>query len=308
MQFLLGISFIGILGTILGIKLMIRLRKRNKSMFTVILVGLIGIMSIGLYSGVTIRAYNIQRDSNDSRDEIKIVLITDLHSCSHGKNQSKLLKDIKEQAPDLILMSGDIVDDEAPILGTKELLEGLKNTVPIYYVTGNHEYFTGHIESVKNFMKKYGVNVLEEDYLVEEIKGQSLVIAGISDPKKWELTRQTGSFYQAYNKLEEGVKKEKGYKILLSHRPEFVDLYERGTYDLVVSGHAHGGQVRIPGILNGLYAPNQGAFPKYAGGMYHLSDTTNLVVSRGLSLNWRLPRVFNPPELIVITLEGNNEK
>lgn len=284
---------------------MMKLRKSRRYMFTVILVGLIGLMVVALYSGITIKNYNIKVEN--MKDQIKIVLITDLHSHSYNKNQKKLLRYIHEEQPDLILMSGDIIDDKAPVRGTKELLEGLQNTVPIYYVTGNHEYFTQQIESVKKFMKRYGVRVLEETYHKVEVKGQPLVIAGISDPKKWELTKPTGSFTQAYNQLEKAVKKQDGYKILLSHRPEFVDLFKSGTYNLIVSGHAHGGQVRIPGIVNGLYAPNQGAFPKYAGGMYELGDETRLVVSRGLSINWRLPRIFNPPELVVITLEGNSK-
>ena len=94
------------------------------------------------------------------------------------------------------------------------------------------------------------------------------------------------------------------YKILIAHRPERIEDYKQYSFDLVLSGHAHGGQVRIPGIMNGLYAPHQGLFPKYAGGMYTHDNLTH-IVSRGLSVNSRLPRIFNPPELVIISIESN---
>lgn len=92
---------------------------------------------------------------------------------------------------------------------------------------------------------------------------------------------------------------------MLSHRPERIESYKKYNFDLVLSGHAHGGQVRIPFLLNGLYAPNQGLFPKYAGGLY-THNNLNHVVSRGLSYNPKLPRIFNPPEIVIVELRGSN--
>jgi predicted MPP superfamily phosphohydrolase len=94
------------------------------------------------------------------------------------------------------------------------------------------------------------------------------------------------------------------YKILIAHRPEMIENYKKYSFDLVLSGHTHGGQVRIPLIINGLYAPGQGVFPKYAGGIYTHGNLTH-VISRGLSVNPRLPRIFNPPELVIIIIESN---
>ena len=93
------------------------------------------------------------------------------------------------------------------------------------------------------------------------------------------------------------------FKILLAHRPELIELYKKFSFDLVLSGHSHGGQMRVPFILNGLYAPNQGLFPKYAGGSYKHNSMIH-IVSRGASFNPRLPRVFNPPEIVIIDIKG----
>jgi predicted MPP superfamily phosphohydrolase len=101
-----------------------------------------------------------------------------------------------------------------------------------------------------------------------------------------------------------GLDDIKRYKILMAHRPENIETYSKYSFDLVVSGHTHGGQVRIPYIMNGLYAPNQGFFPKYSGGLYHQKNLT-LIISRGLSVNPKIPRIFNPPELVVIVIESN---
>ena len=93
------------------------------------------------------------------------------------------------------------------------------------------------------------------------------------------------------------------YKILIAHRPENIETYKKYSFDLVLSGHTHGGQIRIPGIVNGLYAPNQGIFPKYAGGFYIHGHLTH-IISRGLSKKFMLPRPGNPPELVIITIES----
>ena len=304
MSFLIGLCIVTVLIGIAVLYGLVKLKSVNKLIFYLVLGGLAIIVILGLYNGLVIRKYQVSTHKFKLEQPIKIALLTDLHSYNYGKEQEKLLEKLNEQEPDLILLRGDIVDDEEPIKGVTYLLEGLQNTVPIYYVTGNHEYWTGEIEQIKTFLESYGVIVLEEDYRVEMIKGMPIIIAGISDPDKWRgLYSETG-FELAYVELEEKVVKERGYKILLSHRPEFVDLYSRGEYDLVVSGHAHGGQVRVPGLINGLYAPGQGGFPKYAGGSYKLLNGSNLIVSRGLSINRRLPRIFNPPELVMVEING----
>ena len=263
---------------------------------------LIGLSAIGLtlYNGLIVRDYHIQLPSIEEGEQIKVVVLTDLHSFKYGKYQQRLLKQIKKQKPDLIMLVGDIVDDHRPIEGTKLLLEGLKGTVPMFYVTGNHEENIKQLPRVKHFLRSYGVTVLEETYEKVRVGDTSLIIAGMSDP----YTKYP--FIEAFYKLSDAIQKEEGVKILLSHRPEYAPVYEKGGYDLVLSGHAHGGQVRIPYLLNGLYAPGQGFFPRYAGGEYKLKSDTHFIVSRGLAIYPTLPRVFNPPEILAITLSGQN--
>lgn len=263
---------------------------------------LLGLSAIGLtlYNGLVVRNYPIQLPSIEEGEQIKIVVLTDLHSFKYGKHQQRLLKQIKKQKPDLIMLVGDIVDDHRPIDGTKLLLEGLKDTVPIFYVTGNHEENINQLPSVKRFLRSYGVTVLEGAYAKIRVGDTPLIIAGMSDPyNKYP-------FVEGFYKLSDDVQQEEGVKILLSHRPEYAPVYEKGGYDLVLSGHAHGGQVRIPYLLNGLYAPGQGFFPKYAGGYYELKEDTHFIVSRGLAIYPTLPRIFNPPEILSITLSGQN--
>ena len=261
---------------------------------------LIGLSAIGIifYNGLVVRQYPIQIPNMEKGQEVKIVVLTDLHSFKYGRRQERLLKQIKKQKPDLIMLVGDIVDDYRPVEGVKLLLEGLKDTVPMFYVTGNHEENIKGLSKVKTLLRSYGVIVLEEEYVKVMIDQTPIIVSGMSDP--YSRYPFTESFY----KLAKAVKEETGVKIFLSHRPEYAPLYEKGGYDLVLSGHAHGGQVRIPYLLNGLYAPGQGLFPKYAGGYYKLGGNTNFIVSRGLAIYPSLPRVFNPPEILSITLLG----
>jgi predicted MPP superfamily phosphohydrolase len=215
-----------------------------------------------------------------------------------------LINKIKEHEPDLILLSGDIVDDVTPIIGTELLLSGIFNIAPIYYVTGNHEYWSNDIQMIREKLKSYGVIVLSDNYASLELNGNEIIIAGIEDTDKklYESPEydQITNMQKAFTKLNEISL----FKILIAHRPENIESYCNYSFDLIVSGHTHGGQVRIPYLINGLYAPNQGFFPRYAGGIYKHGTLTH-IISRGLSINPRLPRIFNPPELVVIYVESN---
>ena len=132
-----------------------------------------------------------------------------------------------------------------------------------------------------------------------------LIFASLDDPYIELIDDDDRSWEQMMHDAFDGLDDVPGYRILLAHRPERFRTYQRFGFDLVLSGHSHGGQVRIPFILNGLYAPDQGWFPKYAGGVYRHGNMTH-VVSRGLSYNEKLPRIFNPPEVVVIDIYGDS--
>ena len=232
---------------------------------------------------------------------VRIVLITDLHSCSYGKGQRELIDAIHAQKPDIILLGGDICDDKLPHRNTELVLRAIADKYPCYYVTGNHEYWSREIEKILKIFESYNVPVLEGSFDTIDVRGQKLNICGISDP---DILKYTDKNYSITEQLKDAaVASENGnYSILLAHRPELIDSYLNYDFDLILAGHAHGGQWRLPGIINGLFAPNQGFFPRYAGGKYRFDDSY-MIVSRGLAReSTRIPRIFNRPELVVIDL------
>jgi len=252
---------------------------------------------------ISTKTYQVETARLEEHKSIKIVLISDLHSTIYGKDQSILINKVKDVNPDLIMLTGDIFDDVVPMTGTKLFLSGISGVAPVFYVTGNHEYMSRNMEKIREELVSHGVIILSDTYTIIEIKNTEIIIAGIDDPykKKYEAPNynQNESMEKAFRELDE----IRLYKILIAHRPERIEIYKKYSFDLVLSGHAHGGQVIIPNIINGLYAPNQGVFPKYAGGIYTHGKLTH-IVSRGLSVNPWFPRIFNPPELVIVIIES----
>lgn len=275
--------------------------KRKKSFLRIflyaiaVLVVFIAVIAfIAFYKGLVVRTYQITSSKLTNTEPIRVVVLADLHSYPHGGDQQPLIQKVKNAKPDIIMMVGDIADDVAPIRGVVMLMEGIHDIAPCYYVTGNHEIWGNRDEAVRTF-REYGVTVLEGEGDSITIKGQLIQILGIDDP---EYTPQKG-----YNEILLPISdfNRDVFTILLSHRPEPINTFSKYGFDLVLSGHTHGGQVRIPFLYNGLYAPNQGWYPPYAGGRYQVLDTV-LIVSRGLSYYADLPRIFNPPEVVVVEL------
>jgi predicted MPP superfamily phosphohydrolase len=255
-------------------------------------------------ASISTQTYTVNTSLLEEQSVIKIVLISDLHSTIFGKDQSVLIDMVREIAPDLIILSGDIIDDVVPVTGTRLLLSGISGVAPIYYVTGNHEYRSHNIKEIREELVSYGVIILSDSYVKIEINNNEIIIAGIEDPdKKFYETpayNQDDSMEEAFRELDNVPL----YKILIAHRPERIESYKRYSFDLILSGHTHGGQIRFPPLINGLYAPHQGFFPKYSGGIYTHGNLKH-IVSRGLSVTPWLPRIFNPPELVVVILESD---
>lgn len=276
------------------------MKNKTKHKYKIFFIIILLILSFcAFYNGLTIREYELY--SEKISKPVSIVLITDLHSHIYGHNQQDLIDLAKKQKPDLILLAGDIADDGVPIEGTELFLDGVKDVCPVYYVTGNHEYWSNDINNIREIIQSYDVKILSDEYSDVFINGNALIIAGIDDPAKKDYGddnySQETSMQKAFLPLQEIT----GYRILMAHRPERIETYLPFNFDLVVSGHSHGGQVRIPFLVNGLWAPDQGKFPKYAGGMYTHGQLKH-IVSRGISYSPKLPRVFNPPEIVVIHL------
>jgi len=288
---------------------------KKKVLLAILIVFLVSLP--GYYCGLTIRKYEVK----DARIQgsMRIALVTDLHSCKYGKGQKTLLKAIEKQKPDVILLGGDIFDDRLSDARTEEFLAGISGKYPCYYVTGNHECWAGTEAFLKKMeiLEKYGVIRLTGEVAELSIGKTKVRLCGVDDPEinlvrdydaEGQLRNYQKEMADVRKKLKEwngqaGRSSEK-FTILLTHRPELFEEYVKDGFDLALAGHAHGGQVRIPGILNGLYAPNQGLFPQLAGGRYHKNGTT-MIVSRGLARESTLfPRFCNPPELVIIELTG----
>ena len=246
-------------------------------------------------------------DSKKIKNRHRFVLITDLHSTRYGENGEKLLAVIRREKPEALLFAGDIVDDRKPHDEVYALLRTMAKEFPCYYATGNHEYYKKDADIIKRDLRAIGFHVLEGKGEIFSTAGDTIFIAGVDDPERYNKTpnHHDRTIDAAWTKQMQDAKRscpDGAFSILLSHRPELVSYYQKSGFDLVLSGHAHGGQARIPFLLNGLYAPHQGLFPPYAGGRYSLDQTT-LIVSRGLCKN-KLPRIFNPPEYIVLEIRN----
>ena len=262
----------------------------------VLLLGTAALFLVGTTDEMVIVSYQVE--SPEIENPIRLALVTDLHSCDYGENQEDLLDAIAAQHPDGILLGGDIIDDDIPREKGELFVTEVSQTYPTYYVSGNHEYRTDDIDGIKGFLRSAGATVLEGDCIPLTVDGQTIQICGVDDPEGVGQEAMDRQLAQAAAQADPDH-----FTILLSHRPELIDQYRSfGVFDLILSGHAHGGQWRIPGLLNGLLAPNQGFFPDYAGGRYDFSDCTFLV-SRGLAReSTRIPRLFNPPELVILDI------
>ncbi len=230
---------------------------------------------------------------------IKIALLTDLHGSWYGKEQWELIRAIDKEKPDVVLLGGDIFDDNVSYKESEETIAILSQKYDCYYVTGNHEFWSEDIKNILEIIQSYGVTVLSGEIVTVDIKGQKVNLSGVDDPDSSFYGGKNTDIIKQLEQIEEQRNKDY-YSILLSHRPEYYRQYSRYGHDLTLCGHAHGGQWRIPGILNGLYAPNQGLFPQYAGGLYEYEGGA-MIVSRGLD-RWgiKLPRIFNRPELVIV--------
>lgn len=222
---------------------------------------------------------------------VRIAQISDLHSCFYGRDMKNLINAIDDRQPDIIVLTGDIYDDKMDNKNTRTLLKYIGEKYPVYYVAGNHEFYSGHWSEYKAEAEGFGITVLQGD----GVQYNDITICGAAQAAD-------GSFDHE-DSIKKCAESAGGFAVLLNHYPEQIDLCRSyGCFDLILSGHAHGGQWRIPCLLNGLVSPGEGLFPKYAGGRYDFPEGT-MIVSRGLSReSVPVPRFFNNPELVIVDI------
>ena len=233
----------------------------------------------------------------------RIVHISDLHNKLFGKAQERLLEKIRAVSPDIIVITGDLIDRRKFDLETAMVfVRGAVKIAPVYYVSGNHEAWSGAYSNISQALKSSGVHVLD-DTKTTLVKGKGKIeILGLSDPDFLRYSYLDGTNTSKLKEHLERLSDDAIFQILLCHRPELFDIYVRENLDLIFSGHAHGGQVRIP-FVGGLVAPDQGLFPKYTAGAYTKNQST-LIVSRGLGNSIIPIRIFNRPEIVAVTLRN----
>ena len=230
-------------------------------------------------------------------NNFKIISISDLHNKSFGKDNDILLNKIKKQRPDIIVITGDLIDSYQPNLNrVYKLISKIVDIVPIYYVNGNHELRFKDYQLFEDNLKSLGVHILNNKIVKLTREQETINLIGINDPSKYQSLSISNDHL---NKLLTQTK-HADYTILLSHRPELMPLYKEKNINLILSGHAHGGQIRLP-FTQGLYAPNQGFFPIYTAG-YFIENDTAMVVSRGLGPSSFPLRINNKPDLVEIIL------
>ena len=266
------------------------------TVFVILAIALIVYILSGIDNALTLREYSFESD--DIKGEVKLAFISDLHCCEFGENNNELFEMLADVAPDAVILGGDIFDRAKPWDNGIKFIDGLVSLYPVYAVMGNHEYNTTFhtLDEMKNIYSMHGVTVLANKTETVEINGNKINLCGVDMPrdtlrKKWVDTTMEGVDTSLYT-------------IAIYHRPDQSEFFVNRDVDLVLSGHAHGGQWRVPGVINGIIAPNQGLFPKYAGGSYELEGGMSMVVSRGLDISSRVPRVYNPPEIVSITVKG----
>lgn len=232
----------------------------------------------------------------------RIVQISDLHNKEFGQGNARLLAAIRAARPDLVVITGDLVDRRRTDIEVARsfAIEAVK-IAPVCYVAGNHEQALVYSE-LRNLLTGAGVTVLDNVGVILERQGEEIALLGLADPAFLASAYNADAIFA--KNLEDLMAEYEGmFTILLSHRPEKIGLYSQHGVDLVFAGHAHGGQFRLP-LIGGLAAPHQGLFPKYTSGMYQ-EKSTAMVVSRGLGNSLFPLRLFNRPELVVVTLQGD---
>lgn len=262
-------------------------------------LALLGVTALIIYlvcghdNSLTLREYDLESDKIENT--VKIAFIADLHGTEFGDNNCVLVDMINSSEPDIVLLGGDMFDEELRIEPSKSFIAQITKLYSVYAVMGNHEYKTkGHSSSeLKQLYRDLGVVLLENESITVDIGGEKLNICG-TDPSMENPVWPEQTVENA---------DRENYTLVINHRPDqWTELTDKDI-DLMLSGHAHGGQWIVPGLFNGILAPNQGFLPKYAGGLYELEDGMTLIVSRGLALaNTVIPRAYNPPELVLITV------
>jgi len=235
-------------------------------------------------------------------DGYRVVLLADLHGVEHGDNNERLVDAIKSAKPDIIGIAGDLIDRyqpgnpvEAQIETVQNLVHQLVRIAPVYYVTGNHEWDSGSVRPLLSMLEENDVNVMQNQYKRITLGNDMIILAGIDDPGGPADMIKPDVFIKNIQERE-----NTGFIVVLNHRNYSLSLFSELGVDLILSGHAHGGMVRLP-FTDGLIGARYELFPTYTRGIY-TKDDTNMVVTAGLGNHFGCTRFLNNPEVVVVEL------
>jgi len=235
-----------------------------------------------------------------SFEGFKILQISDLHNKTFGKDNKKLIKLIDDENPDVVVVTGDIYYSyTGKIENSLKFLEDISKKYTVYFVSGNHEYRDKDWKIHKKIIESFGVRILDNKVDIIRKNDEEIYIYGLKDPAFYHKSVRMDIFEDELKSLKNTMDELK-FGILLSHRPDKIDIYARNNVELAFTGHAHGGQIRILG--KGILSPAEGFFPKYTAGIHKKGNTT-VIISRGLGRTIFTSRLFNKPEVVITRLK-----
>lgn len=247
------------------------------------------------------------------KERIRVVHLSDLHSKEFGEDNYNLFKKIMEQNPDILFATGDMIDSNGKNIDKIiKFLSDINKSVPVLYIPGNNEVRLNNLEEILDKLKRENVRILNNEIISLNINLIDIHILGLVEKQDYKsgflINKAKGTYsYDGYEKLLDELEGKSGLKIVLSHYPENFEAvgdksYSKYKFNIMFSGHAHGGQFILP-FIGGIFAPGQGLFPKYYSGLY--GNKNKLVVSRGLGNSGFPLRLFNRPDIVVVDIEEN---
>lgn len=277
--------------------------KKKKTRLLVCAIALLALVIWTVWSNITldVTEYTVSDPEIPAAfDGFTIAQVSDLHNDWMGEPGGKLLIALQEAQPDMIVITGDMIDSRrTDIPAALEFAAEAVQIAPCFYVPGNHEARISEYETFKKGLLDLGVTVLENEKRMILRSDQTISLLGVVDPTSAvDYTKDRAE--QIMDENLASISREDGFTILLAHQPELIDIYTKHGVNLVLSGHVHGGQLRLP-FVGALYAPSQGLFPKYDAGLFREGDT-QMIISRGVGTSVIPLRFHNPPELVLITL------
>jgi hypothetical protein len=286
-------------------------RKRRVRIFPLILLLIVLASAIILYDSNTrieTAEYELLYPNLPTPfDGFRIVVLSDIHAAEFGENNSLLISKVLAAQPDIIAITGDLIDGykkpatEQQLEIAETLVTALMPTAPVYYITGNHDWDSGALRQLTAMLEEHGVQVLRNRHTLLHSGGESIILAGTDDPNgPADMIKPREFVERIFNAEGIDASSPESFIIMLEHRNYNLKLYSGLGIDLLLCGHAHGGIIRLP-FTDGLFGPRREWFPSYTNGVYTMGDT-NMVVSRGIGNHTGFPRFLNNPHIVVAVL------